>query len=86
MTHTTFSWGVSRFKCADESSFGARLAASTPVAYLNTLKAIEKEGLIERIEYHQIPPKVEYKLSDIGEKSVNKENRNDRVAYPAVVL
>ena len=24
--------------------------------------------MIERIEYQQIPPKVEYKLSDIGEK------------------
>jgi hypothetical protein len=29
---------------------------------------LEEEGLIERIEYQQIPPKVEYKLSDIGEK------------------
>ena len=32
------------------------------------LKKLEEEGLIERIEYQHIPPKVEYKLSDIGEK------------------
>ena len=32
------------------------------------LKKLEAESLIERIEYQQIPPKVEYKLSDIGEK------------------
>ena len=32
------------------------------------LKKLEEEGLIKRIEYQQIPPKVEYKLSDIGEK------------------
>lgn len=32
------------------------------------LKKLEEEGLIERIEYQQIPPKVEYKLSDIVEK------------------
>ena len=32
------------------------------------LKKLEEEGLIERIEYQQIPPKVEYKLSNIGEK------------------
>ncbi|WP_054739319.1 winged helix-turn-helix transcriptional regulator [Cellulosilyticum ruminicola] len=32
------------------------------------LKSLEKEGLILRKEYTQIPPKVEYSLSDIGEK------------------
>lgn len=32
------------------------------------LKKLENEGLVERIEYQQIPPKVEYKLSGIGEK------------------
>ena len=32
------------------------------------LKKQKEEELIERIEYQQIPPKVEYKLSAIGEK------------------
>ncbi|MDD3218990.1 MAG: helix-turn-helix domain-containing protein [Lachnospiraceae bacterium] len=32
------------------------------------LKTLENEGLIERIEYSQIPPKVEYSLTDIGKK------------------
>ena len=32
------------------------------------LKTLEEEGLIVRREYQQIPPKVEYSLSDIGEK------------------
>ena len=32
------------------------------------LKKLEKEGLIIRTEYAQIPPKVEYSLSDIGVK------------------
>lgn len=32
------------------------------------LKVLEQEGLIIRIEYNQIPPKVEYKLSEIGQK------------------
>ena len=35
------------------------------------LKALEEEGLIIRTEYQQIPPKVEYSLSDIGEKFKN---------------
>ena len=32
------------------------------------LKTLENEGLIIRREYNQIPPKVEYSLSEIGEK------------------
>ena len=32
------------------------------------LKALEEDGLIIRTEYAQIPPKVEYSLSDIGTK------------------
>ncbi len=30
------------------------------------LKMLEQSDLVERIDYRQIPPKVEYKLSDIG--------------------
>lgn len=32
------------------------------------LKTLEEEGLIIRTEYSQIPPKVEYSLSEIGLK------------------
>lgn len=32
------------------------------------LKTLEEEGLIIRTEYQQIPPKVEYYLSEIGKK------------------
>lgn len=32
------------------------------------LKSLEYEGLIIRTEYQQVPPKVEYQLSEIGEK------------------
>lgn len=30
------------------------------------LKELERNGMIVRKEYHQIPPKVEYSLSDKG--------------------
>jgi DNA-binding HxlR family transcriptional regulator len=32
------------------------------------LKTLEQEGLIIRTVYEQIPPKVEYSLSPVGEK------------------
>lgn len=32
------------------------------------LKQLEKEGLIIRKDYRQVPPKVEYELSPVGEK------------------
>lgn len=32
------------------------------------LKQLEKEGLVKRTEYSQIPPKVEYSLTEIGRK------------------
>lgn len=35
------------------------------------LKKLEEEGLIIRTEYQQIPPKVEYSMSEIGEKLKN---------------
>lgn len=30
------------------------------------LKKLEEEGIVLRVEYNQIPPKVEYSLSDVG--------------------
>ena len=34
------------------------------------LKKLEEEGLIERIEYQQIPPKVEYSLTERGKSLI----------------
>ena len=50
------------------------------------LKTLEEEGLIVRMEYQQIPPKVEYSLSEIGEKfrkvlSVLEVWGNEYIAY-----
>ena len=50
------------------------------------LKVLEREGLIIRKEYSQIPPKVEYSLSEIGLKfqkvlDVSEEWGNEYIDY-----
>ncbi len=45
-----------------------KMPKMTHATLSNQLKQLEEEGLIERKEYAQIPPKVEYSLTDIGRK------------------
>lgn len=45
-----------------------KMPKMTHATLSSQLKNLEKEGLIIRKEYPQIPPKVEYSLSDIGKE------------------
>ena len=45
-----------------------RMPKMTHATLSAQLKQLEAEGLILRTEYPQIPPKVEYTLSEMGEK------------------
>jgi DNA-binding HxlR family transcriptional regulator len=45
-----------------------RLPNLTQTTLSKQLKALEADGLIHRKEYPQIPPKVEYSMSEIGRK------------------
>ena len=45
-----------------------RMPKMTHATLSSQLKTLEEEGLIERKEYAQIPPKVEYSLTEIGRK------------------
>ncbi len=45
-----------------------RLPNLTQATLSKQLKSLIEDGLIERKEYPQIPPKVEYSLSEIGKK------------------
>lgn len=45
-----------------------RMPRMTHATLSAQLKTLEEEGLVIRTEYPQIPPKVEYSLSEIGKK------------------
>ncbi len=65
----------------DTLRYGELKRLLTPITHkmLSTqLKELEKDGLVNRKEYQQIPPKVEYSLTPMGRdlKSVVKEIHN----------
>lgn len=45
-----------------------RMPKMTHATLSNQLKQLEAEGLIQRVVHHDIPPKVEYSLTDMGRK------------------
>lgn len=61
------------FPSAERSFTFVRLDADTPgisnKMFTQTARELEHSGLIERIIYPVVPPKVEYQLTDLG-KSV----------------
>ncbi len=48
------------------STIGKAIPDISSKVLSDTLKSLEKDGLVERHQYAEIPPRVEYSLSDLG--------------------
>lgn len=63
-------YSLFRFKVARYGELKRYISTISHKALSSTLKDLEKDNLITRKEYAQIPPKVEYSLSEIGQSFI----------------
>jgi len=49
---------------------GRKIEGVTPKMLTQTLRTLERDGLVERRMYPVIPPKVEYRLTELGSELV----------------
>jgi DNA-binding HxlR family transcriptional regulator len=61
MIHGTLEAGPMRF-----SDLRDALGGISPKVLTQALRALERDGLISRHAYRQVPPKVEYALTELG--------------------
>lgn len=79
-------WGMLILMRLSEGSlrFGALRRAVDGISekmLSQTLKILEEEGMVERFEWEEKPPRVEYRLSPSGEKIAEAMDQVVRVMY-----
>ena len=62
---SALSTGTLRF-----TQLRARVGSVAPKVLTQTLRALERDGILTRTVYAQVPPRVEYQLTDLGHSLV----------------
>lgn len=62
----TILYTLMEFKTVRFNEMKRYINAVSDKTLSTALKELEKDGLIDRIEYAQVPPKVEYSLTETG--------------------
>lgn len=77
LKHVTSRWGVMILMALEMevlrfSALRRRVGGVSERMLSQTLKWLETDGLVERIEYDVVPPHVEYRLTELGRQGAEK--------------
>lgn len=63
---TPILWTLNEFGRQRFVELERRIGTITPKVLTQRLKQLERDGLVERTYYPEVPPRVEYQISDLG--------------------
>lgn len=74
LDHVTSRWGVLTLGALQERTYrfaelGRRIEGVTEKMLAQTLRTLERDGLIRRVAYPVVPPRVEYSLTTRGSEA-----------------
>jgi DNA-binding HxlR family transcriptional regulator len=74
LEHLTSRWGVLALGALQERTYrfaelGRRIDGVSEKMLAQTLRTLERDGLVRRVSYPEVPPRVEYSLTEKGREA-----------------